>query len=102
MRERRSEWPSNLRVDYVQFQPTVQGVMRRGMHLTFGYHTLFPFSLFKAWDENETELTHKGVVQQKCCRAEMQLERKTTVWIESRIETSKQLVRWRGGAAWWI
>ena len=78
MSERTSEWPSNLRVDYIQFQPRVQGVMRWGMHLTFGYHTLFPFSLFKAWDENETELTHKRVVQQKCCRAEMQLERKTT------------------------
>ena len=78
MSERTSEWSNTLCVDYIQFQPTVQGVMRRGMHLTFGYHTLFPFSLFKAWDENETELTHKRVVQQKCCRAEMQLERKTT------------------------
>ena len=64
MRERRSEWPSNLRVDYVQFQPTVQGVMRRGMHLTFGYQTRFPFSWFKAWDGHKTGLTHKRAVQQ--------------------------------------
>ena len=79
------EWASgraNGPVIYVlitySFNPECKGWWGGGCIWRLATILFFPFSLFKAWDENETELTHKRVVQQKCCRAEMQLERKTT------------------------
>ena len=78
MRERRSEWPSNLRVDYIQFQPRVQGVMRWGdasdVWLPYSF---FPFLYSRLGMKTKPswrikEWYNKNVAGQKCSWKEKQ------------------------------